>query len=82
MYGSAVQVCSGLHDSQESTIFDILRKVLSSKVDRDDARPSDGGQIKSKSLNRKIEDTLSFILQVWRPPCMVVEKSEYEERKK
>ena len=60
------------YDSHESTIFDILRKVLSSKVDRDDARPSDGGQIKSKSLNRKIEILLVLYYRfgdrhAWRP---------------
>ena len=37
------------NDSQESTIFDILRKVLSSEVDRDDARRTATGKSKSKT---------------------------------
>ena len=68
------------YDSQESTIFDILRKVLSSKVDRDDARRMATGK-SNRTLNRKIENTLSFILQVWRPPCMAAEEQGTNRKK-
>ena len=70
------------NDSQESTIFDILRKVLSSEVDRDDARRTATGKIKIQNLIARLNITLSFILQVRRPPSLAAEESEYEQKER
>ena len=43
-WNKAVRSCRHPHGSYEPTIFDILRKVSSSKVDRDDACRRSGGQ--------------------------------------
>ena len=62
-------------------IFDILRKVLSSKVDRDDACLC-AGTIYRQSLNRKIETTLSFILQVSGAAVPGGRGAEYEQKER